>query len=113
MNTLVTRSRASWLPVVTMISLYGSALTPWPPMNLASSSLRGMRPAVLPYWSMTLQSCSDASMKIWRTSRQGKLSSSYMPPVSPTIFFPCRFSSSAASTTVVRTPGWKDAPSFE
>ena len=85
----------------------------WPFIHAASCSLREWSPAVLPYWSMTRQSASVASSMASFTSFHGKLGSSYMPPVSPMIFFPCRLSSSAASTTVVSTPGLKLAPSFE
>ena len=112
-KTLATRSNACWDPVVIMISPLGSASIPWPAMNLDSSSLSSKEPTVPPYWSISLQSSSEASARILLTSSPGRDGGSYMPPVNPMIFFPCFARSIAARTTWVMIPGSNVFPSSE
>ncbi len=73
MKTLVTRSMASWLPVVTMISLSGSASIFDPAMNLESSPLSSPIPFVAPYWSILAQASGGASAYILLISATGRL----------------------------------------
>ncbi len=71
-KTLVTRSMASWEPVVTMISLWGSASMSASAMNLESSPLSESMPVVFPYWSISIHASGVASSKILQTSAPGR-----------------------------------------